>query len=221
MKPHTCRGLDTPPPLHTSSSLRRSCAPAVNSLRHVVYRRIPAGKRCHFILSASAKQSPRVAHSRRHVLLAPVLTIGAWVLRSALANAEDKTTGSGAPEKSHAPPAPTGEEKKEEPIVSRIYDSTGIGEPMAVGKDKIKVWEKLMNARIVYLGEAEHVPIRDDKELELEIVRNLRKRCAESDRTISLALEAFPCDMQEQLNQYMNKRFWSDRIPYLHIYIHL
>jgi uncharacterized iron-regulated protein len=92
---------------------------------------------------------------------------------------------------------------------------------MAVGKDKIKVWEKLMNARIVYLGEAEHVPIRDDKELELEIVRNLRKRCAESDRTISLALEAFPCDMQEQLNQYMNKRFWSDRIPYLHIYIHL
>jgi hypothetical protein len=87
---------------------------------------------------------------------------------------------------------------------------------MAVGKDKSKVWDKLMNARIVYLGEAEHVPIRDDKELELQIVRNLRKRCAECDRTISLALEAFPCDMQEQLNQYMDKRFWPDRIPYLH-----
>lgn len=127
-------------------------------------------------------------------------------MRSALARAEDKVTGLAAPDKLQAPPAPAGEEKKEEPIVSRIYDATGIGEPMALGKDKSKVWEKLMNARIVYLGEAEHVPIRDDKELELEIVRNLRKRCAECDRTISLALEAFPCDMQEQLNQYMDKR---------------
>ena len=46
---------------------------------------------------------------------------------------------------------------------------------MAVGKDKKRVWEKLLNARIVYLGEAEQVPTRDDKYLELEIVRNLRK----------------------------------------------
>ncbi|KAL6123505.1 hypothetical protein ACLB2K_076027 [Fragaria x ananassa] len=76
---------------------------------------------------------------------------------------------------------------------------------MAVGKDKSKVWEKVMNARIVYLGEAEQVPIRDDKELELEIVRNLNKRCLESEIALSLALEAFPCDLQEQLNQYMNK----------------
>ena len=97
-------------------------------------------------------------------------------------------------------------EEEKDVIVSRIYDATVIGEPMAVGKDKLKVWEKLTNARIVYLGEAEHVPVRDDKELELEIVKNLRKRCVESDRPISLALEAFPCDLQEQLNQYMDKR---------------
>lgn len=102
--------------------------------------------------------------------------------------------------------SPTAVEKKDDIIVSRIYDATMIGEPTAVGKDKSKVWEKLMNARIVYLGEAEHVPIRDDKDLELEIVRHLTKRCTESDRPISLALEAFPCDMQEQLNQYMDKR---------------
>ncbi|GMY34281.1 protein RETICULATA-RELATED 5, chloroplastic-like [Fagus crenata] len=98
-------------------------------------------------------------------------------------------------------------EEEKDVIVSRIYDATVIGEPMVVGKDKLKVWEKLTNARIVYLGEAERVPIRDNKELELEIVKNLRKRCVESDRPISLALEAFPYDLQEQLNQYMDFKF--------------
>ncbi|CAI9772193.1 unnamed protein product [Fraxinus pennsylvanica] len=93
----------------------------------------------------------------------------------------------------------------EEVINSRIYDATVIGEPMALGKDKRKVWEKLMNARVVYLGEAEQVPTRDDKVLEFDIVKNLMKRCLEADRPISLALEAFPCNLQGQLNQYMEK----------------
>jgi len=97
--------------------------------------------------------------------------------------------------------------EKVEEVASRIYDATVIGEPLAVGKDKSKVWEKVMNARIVYLGEAEQVPIRDDKDLELEIVKNLRKRCLETNRSISLALEAFPCNMQEQLNQFMDGRY--------------
>lgn len=96
--------------------------------------------------------------------------------------------------------------EKVEEVASRIYDATVIGEPLAVGKDKSKVWEKVVNARIVYLGEAEQVPIRDDKDLELEIVKNLRKRCLDSNRSISLALEAFPCDMQEQLNQFLEGR---------------
>ena len=104
------------------------------------------------------------------------------------------------------PPPQSTSVNKEETITSRIYDATAIGEPMAMGKDKKKVWEKLMNARVVYLGEAEQVPTKDDKELELEIVRNLRKRCLESERQISVALEAFPLDLQEQLNQYMDKR---------------
>ncbi|KAF3522642.1 hypothetical protein F2Q69_00049148 [Brassica cretica] len=104
------------------------------------------------------------------------------------------------------PPPPPTSVNKEETITSRIYDATAIGEPMAMGKDKKKVWEKLMNARVVYLGEAEQVPTKDDKEVELEIVRNLRKRCLESERQISVALEAFPLDLQEQLNQYMDKR---------------
>ncbi|XP_027190424.1 protein RETICULATA-RELATED 5, chloroplastic isoform X1 [Cicer arietinum] len=63
-----------------------------------------------------------------------------------------------------------------------------------------------MNARVVYLGEAEQVPVRDDKELELEIVKNLHKRCVEIDKRLSLALEAFPSDLQELLNQYMDKK---------------
>ncbi|KAA8539528.1 hypothetical protein F0562_026220 [Nyssa sinensis] len=36
-------------------------------------------------------------------------------------------------------------------INSRIYDVTVIAKPKAMGKDKKVVWEKLMNARIVYL----------------------------------------------------------------------
>lgn len=112
------------------------------------------------------------------------------------------------PPTADAPPPPVSV-AKEEAINSRIYDATALGEPMAVGKDKKRVWEKLLNARIVYLGEAEQVPTRDDKDLELEIVRNLRKRCIETDRQLSLALEAFPIDMQDQLNQYIDKRFAS------------
>ncbi|KAG7558042.1 hem-binding uptake Tiki superfamily ChaN [Arabidopsis suecica] len=76
----------------------------------------------------------------------------------------------------------------------------------------LKKLQKLMNARAVYLGEAEQVPTKDDKELELEIVRNLRKRCVESQRQISVALEAFPFDFQDQLNQYMDKRINGDLI---------
>lgn len=143
------------------------------------------------------------------MLVTPIIAIGACILRSAAARADDK-----APDTEAAPEIPPvvkvdeKQEEEEEIVSSRIYDATVIGEPMALGKDnKGKVWEKLMNSRIVYLGEAEQVPIRDDKEEELEIVKNLRKRCVEAERPISLALEAFPCNLQEQLNQYMDTRF--------------
>ncbi|KAI3458482.1 hypothetical protein Pfo_015145 [Paulownia fortunei] len=154
---------------------------------------------------------------RRDVLITPFLAVGAYAFLSAVAKADEKPALEGeaqtpqpqppeqaavcSPDEVDADPA-----EKDEVINSRIYDATVIGEPMALGKDKRKVWEKMMDARIVYLGEAEQVPVRDDKELELEIVRNLRKRCVEAERPISLALEAFPCNLQEQLNQYMDKR---------------
>ena len=64
-----------------------------------------------------------------------------------------------------------------------------------------------MAARVVYLGEAELVPDPDDRVLELEIVTKLAARCADAQRRMSLALEAFPCDLQEQLNQFMDGRF--------------
>lgn len=117
------------------------------------------------------------------------------------------TTPTPTPTPSPAPVKEIVVEKIEDVITSRIYDATVIGEPLAVGKDKAKVWEKLMNARIVYLGEAEQVPIHDDKELELEIVKNLKRRLEDIDRPLSLALEAFPSNLQEQLNRYMDKRF--------------
>ncbi|KAK3015188.1 hypothetical protein RJ639_005397 [Escallonia herrerae] len=140
---------------------------------------------------------------RRDVLVTPFIAIGACVLRSAAARADEKRPESAAAVTVSPPPPAT---KVEEVINSRIYDATVIGEPLAVGKGKAKVLEKMMSARIVYLGEAEQVPIRDDKELELEIVKSLRKRCLEAERRISLALEAFPCNLQEQLNQYMDRR---------------
>lgn len=160
---------------------------------------------------AEAQHEPRriLSGSRREVLLLPSLAAAAGLLHSiAAARAEEK------------PPQPssdtavvdTREEKKEKSeegeaaIVSRVYDATVIGEPLAVGKDKRRVWEKLMGARIVYLGEAELVPDRDDRVLELEILKNLRSRCLEQQRSISVALEAFPCDLQEQLNQFMDGR---------------
>ncbi|XP_049354672.1 protein RETICULATA-RELATED 5, chloroplastic [Solanum verrucosum] len=147
--------------------------------------------------------------TRRNVLLMPLLTIGVCALRSAIARADDKPPPESVPQ----PPVTTVESPPPDPVVkadevinSRIYDATVIGEPLALGKDKKKVWEKLMNARVVYLGEAEQVPTQDDKEVELEIVKNLRKRCAEAERSISLALEVFPSNLQEQLNQYLAKR---------------
>ncbi|PIN19007.1 hypothetical protein CDL12_08321 [Handroanthus impetiginosus] len=175
------------------------------------------GGRSHVSIPVKCRRGPEYssdAHlaKRRDVLITPFLAMGAYALRSAVAKAEDKSLLEGggtdqqkavasSPDAVDVPPA-----GKEEVINSRIYDATVIGEPLALGKDKRKVWEKMMNARIVYLGEAEQVPIRDDKELEIEIVKNLRKRCVEAERPISLALEAFPCDLQEQLNQYMDQR---------------
>lgn len=93
--------------------------------------------------------------------------------------------------------------------MSRVYDATSIGEPQAMGKDKKRVWEKLMGARVVYLGEAELVPDKDDRDLELEIVKRLRTRCLEKERPIAVALESFPCNLQEQLDQFMDGRFVS------------
>ncbi|KAI3839963.1 hypothetical protein MKX03_020451 [Papaver bracteatum] len=151
---------------------------------------------------------------RRNVLVTPALAIGSYFLRSIVVKAAEEKGGAdenGVITAGTSPPpaAPVVEKEKAkeelEVIISRVYDATAIGEPLAIGKDKSRVWEKLMNARIVYLGEAEQVPVRDDKELELEIVKNLRNKCLESERPISLALEAFPLNLQQQLNQYMDK----------------
>jgi hypothetical protein len=58
---------------------------------------------------------------------------------------------------------PASAEQVEKLSGSRIYDATVLGEPIAVGKDKARVWQKILSARVVYLGEAESVPDPDDK----------------------------------------------------------
>uniref|UniRef100_A0A0A8XU89 Haem-binding uptake Tiki superfamily ChaN domain-containing protein n=1 Tax=Arundo donax TaxID=35708 RepID=A0A0A8XU89_ARUDO len=92
--------------------------------------------------------------------------------------------------------------------MSRVYDATVLGEPQAMAgtEARRRVWEKLAAARVVYLGEAELQPDPDDRVLELEIVRGLAGRCADAGRGLALALEAFPCDLQQQLDQFIDGR---------------
>ncbi|CAA0836636.1 Protein of unknown function (DUF399 and DUF3411 [Striga hermonthica] len=172
-------------------------------------RRISCGRRRVFTPAACRRSSTESGGEasrprRRDVLITPFLAAAAhYALRSSAAAKADENLAPELGEQAGDPPLP----EEEEEISSRIYDATAIGEPLALGKEnRKKVWEKMMCARVVYLGEAEQVPVRDDKELELEIVRNLRRRCAEADRPIALALEAFPCDLQGQLDQLMDKR---------------
>lgn len=165
-------------------------------------------------LSPASSSSSRgnlcaAAASRRDfLLLVPSLAAASTALQylPLAASAADDEKPAPTPPPAPAPaPAP---EPDGEAALSRMYDATVIGEPQAVGKDaRGRVWEKLMAARVVYLGEAELVPDRDDRVLELEIVRKLAARCADAGRTLSLSLEAFPCDLQEQLNQFMDGRF--------------
>uniref|UniRef100_J3L5E7 Haem-binding uptake Tiki superfamily ChaN domain-containing protein n=1 Tax=Oryza brachyantha TaxID=4533 RepID=J3L5E7_ORYBR len=141
---------------------------------------------------------------RDFLLLVPSLAATCTVLQSLPFSASAADDEKPAPAAAPAPP-PAGEPEAE--ALSRVYDATVIGEPQAVGKDtRRRVWEKLMAARVVYLGESELVPDRDDRVLELEIVRKLAARCAEAGRSISLALEAFPCNLQEQLDRFMDGR---------------
>ncbi|KAJ4885157.1 hypothetical protein Rs2_35250 [Raphanus sativus] len=204
------------PPLHCPC-LSSSSRPR----RHGLH--LPTKNNSLSIVALSDSDPPSsTAFSRRAILLAPPLLSAAasFFLKPSLSLASEETSPATVKSPAEAaaaadppvvtppqPPPPPTSVSKEETITSRIYDATAIGEPMAMGKDKKKVWEKLMNARVVYLGEAEQVPTKDDKELELQILRNLRKRCLESgERQISVALEAFPLDLQQQLNHYLDKR---------------
>ncbi|RAL52318.1 hypothetical protein DM860_016167 [Cuscuta australis] len=183
-------------------------------------RRITSYVRCRRMPAENAEKVSGT--KRRDVLAAALIVLGSSVLRTAVSRADDNPPDSNAtgaevpiPVTDQVDKAAEKEEKKEEVINSRVYDAAVIGEPLAVGKDKSRVWEKLMNARIVYLGEAEQVPTRDDKELELEILKSLKKRCVEAERPISLALEAFPCDLQQQLNQFMAKSISGETLKSL------
>lgn len=140
--------------------------------------------------------------NRRDLLVFSSIAIVASLVLSSAVSADEKVE--------MAPEAFEDKEKvkDEDASASRIYDATTIGEPLAVGKGRNKVWEKLLGAKVVYLGEAETVPDRDDRVLELDIVRNLRNKCFEQKRPISLALEVFPLNLQNQLNLFMSKKYF-------------
>ncbi|GAB2288188.1 Protein RETICULATA-RELATED 5, chloroplastic [Dionaea muscipula] len=233
MKPHIQRGFDhrpqlTTPPCRLYISPVKDLRQCLSPGNHVADQVSTIGRRRRTIFSVHSRHNPagksedapEFRRTRREVLMGPLLAVGACLLESAVVRAEETPPQNSPPSPPPPPPTPPPPSsaplkavvKEEENIGWRIYDATAIGEPFAVGKDKSKVWEKMMNAKIVYLGEAEQVPTRDDKVLELEIVKSLRRRCSESDRSISLALEAFPSDLQEQLNQFMSGRIDGDTL---------
>ncbi|CAI7907762.1 unnamed protein product [Closterium sp. NIES-54] len=101
-----------------------------------------------------------------------------------------------------SPAAPKGPE-------SRVYDATAVGEPALLG-DKDGVWQRLVAARVVYLGEAEMVRDPTDKVVALEIVSRLRDECFKAGRPVTLALSAFPRSTQPLLDKYLNKRLFEE-----------
>ncbi|KAL5230892.1 hypothetical protein ABZP36_029668 [Zizania latifolia] len=167
------------------------------------------------ISSSSRRNVSASATSRRDfLLLIPSLAAASAILRPlpSSAAADDEAPPQPPTESSSpSPPSPAEaavvEEQVDESAMSRVYDATVIGEPEAVGREaRARVWEKLTAARVVYLGEAELVPDPDDRVLELEIVKGLATRCAEAERSVAVALEAFPCNLQQQLDQFMDGR---------------
>ncbi|KAH9606227.1 hypothetical protein KSS87_011088 [Heliosperma pusillum] len=212
MAVHVNRGVDYKPPQllrHLSPENLRKIPTTLHFRRK--YRNITASTN-----KSVENPDEKHRHARRSFILTPLFAVGASFLRSAVVKADEKSPANSPPQNT-APAAvadKTAEKaaankvsvEKVEELSARIYDAAAIGEPVAMGKDRSRVWEKVMNARVLYLGEAEQVPTRDDKELEFEIVKNLRRRCLDNQRSISLALEAFPCDMQEQLNQFIDGR---------------
>ncbi|OMO78065.1 hypothetical protein COLO4_24867 [Corchorus olitorius] len=163
----------------------------------------------------SSSSSAEYSVARRAVLLTPFLAAAGSFLQQppySQSLAEEVASPPSQPSTPPVTPPPPVVVEEAVPLSARIYDATAIGEPLAVGKDKRKVWEKLMNGRIVYLGEAEQVPTKDDRELELEIIKNLKKRCIEGERSLALAVEAFPSDLQYQLNQFVHKRIDGEEL---------
>lgn len=51
----------------------------------------------------------------------------------------------------------------EEGEETRVYDASVLGDPAVVSGDRNRVWVKLLQARVVYLGESERVPDPGDR----------------------------------------------------------
>ncbi|TVU19830.1 hypothetical protein EJB05_36005, partial [Eragrostis curvula] len=195
-----------------SQSPAASFKPRLPSPRSRLGTKIAA---CSSSRSRSRDVSASATSRRGLLLLVPSLAAASAVLRrlpsAAAAEADDADASAPPPPPMDEAPSPApaeAEQETDESAMSRVYDASVLGEPEAVaGKEgRRRVWEKLAAARVVYLGEAEVAPDPEDHVLELEIVRGLETRCADAGRGLALALEAFPCDLQQQLDQFMDGR---------------
>lgn len=115
-----------------------------------------------------AQHASQFRHGRRALLGTVLSGLALSVAYSSFSAAEEGATlmtTVGAPPgplKNLLPSIPVnpiiGQEKK-----SRIYDATVLGEPVTISGDRTRVWDRLLGARVVYLGESELVPDPDDK----------------------------------------------------------
>ncbi|KAI4383945.1 hypothetical protein MLD38_009723 [Melastoma candidum] len=226
-QPLTSSRLTPRPPTAVSTRFRQVQFPCPRPLRPSPSS---AGKLCGVVIACSISKDEAPSPTRRVALLTPLLAAtAASFLPTARSSRAEEAPAGGPPAASPtftpvsgpSPPPVTSSDEKlatkdEEAVNWRIYDATAIGEPVVIGKDKRNsVWETVMNARIVYLGEAEQVPTHYDKVLEVEIIKSLRKRCLDGERSLSIAMEAFPSDMQELLNLFVDKRIDGEKLKSL------
>ena len=148
-----------------------------DSESHSIREQQHSGDENEMISSRKSHIEENGVHLRRRMLLGTVLTAVALnaynksglALPDAVAASGEKAKGNsngssinisgGEKEKGKIEKPQIGEKWKG----SRVYDATVLGEPVPVGGERSRVWKKLLEARVVYLGEAERVPDADDK----------------------------------------------------------
>lgn len=164
--PMAAARVAAPTPAFEFWGLANRCndATSANRVRFPIRQKVPSGRASSVVRASADGAELGEVHLGRRVLLGSVITAVALSKidrRSGLAIAEGTNEEAKSEKVEEAAPPP--QVKEENWKNSRVYDATVLGEPLAVSGDRSRVWDKLLQARVVYLGEAERVPDSDDR----------------------------------------------------------